>query len=245
MMRIEQKTLDAYISILRALVPECRLMITADGWNTAATDTANVAMVIAAMPNTAFTEYQPGDKAEIGMDVQKWSDMLKVMKDPKSTITIERKDTGKIGISDSAYTYTHVPLDPNTVRKRPNIPGINLPAVVVIDPAELTEVIRAMAVISDKVRFTAGKDGLELAAEGDTDKLRKALTVKDPAASRPPEKPVSSLFSLDYLKDISRAMKDAGSISVCVGQDHPIRFDFAIAGITASYMVAPRIEEGA
>jgi hypothetical protein len=30
-----------------------------------------------------------------------------------------------------------------------------------------------------------------------------------------------------------------------VGQDHPIRFDFEIAGISASYMVAPRIEEGA
>jgi proliferating cell nuclear antigen len=243
MMRIEQKKLDTFISVLRALVPECKLMITADGWNTAATDTANVAMVIAAMPNTAFTEYQPGDKAEIGMDVSKWSDMLKVMKTPTSTITIERKDTGKIGISDSAYTYTHVPLDPNTVRKRPNPPTINLPAVVIIDPAELAEVIRAMAVISDKVRFTAGKDGLELAAEGDTDKLRKVLAGKD--GSKLPDKPVSSLFSLDYLKDISRAMKDAESISVCVGQDHPIRFDFEIAGISASYMVAPRIEEGA
>ncbi len=243
MMRIEQKTLDAYISILRALVPECKLMITADGWNTAATDTANVAMVLATLPKTAFEEYTESGKDEFGMDVQKWSDMLKVMKDPKSAITIDRKDTGKIGISDSAYTYTHIPLDPNTVRKRPNTPGINLPAVVVIDPAELAEVIRAMAVIGDKVRFTAGKDGLELAAEGDTDKLRKALTGKD--GSKLPDKSVSSLFSLDYLKDISRAMKDAGSISVCVGQDHPIRFDFAIAGITASYMVAPRIEEGA
>lgn len=242
MMKIEQKTLDAYISILRALVPECRLMITADGWNTATTDTANVAMVLATLPKTAFEEYTEGGNDEIGMDVSKWSDMLRVMKDPKSTITIDRKDTGKIGISDSAYTYTHVPLDPNTVRKRPNVPGINLPAVIVISPAELAEAIRAMAVIGDKVRLTAGKDGLELAAEGDTDKLRKVLTGKD--GSKLPDKPVSSLFSLDYLKDISRAMKDAGSISVCVGQDHPVRLDFEIAGISASFLVAPRIEEG-
>ncbi len=241
MMRIEQKKLDTFISVLRALVPECRLMITADGWNTQATDAANVAMVVATLPKTAFEEYTESGRDEVGMDVQKWSDMLKVMKDPKSTITIDRKDTGKIGISDSAYTYTHVPLDPNTVRKRPNVPGINLPVVVVISPAELAEAIRAMAVIGDKVRFTAGKDGLELAAEGDTDKLRKVLTGKD--GSKLPDKPVSSLFSLDYLKDISRATKDAGSISVCVGEDHPIRFDFEIAGITASYLVAPRIEE--
>ena len=103
------------------------------------------------------------------------------------------------------------------------------------------EVIKAMAVIGDKARFTVGKDGLELAAEGDTDKLRKTLEKKD--GSTHPEQPVSSLFSLDYMKDIARAMKGAGAVSVHLGQDHPIRFDFEIEGIEASYLVAPRIEQ--
>jgi hypothetical protein len=79
-----------------------------------------------------------------------------------------------------------------------------------------------------------------LAAEGDTDKLRKTLEKKD--GSKLPEQPVSSLFSLDYMKDIARAMKGAATVSVHAGQDHPIRFDFEIAGIEASFLVAPRIE---
>ena len=241
MIRIEQNRLDTFINILEALVPECKMMINADGWNTAATDTANVAMVVATLPATAFAEYTVTDKTEIGFDVPKWANMLKVMHDPKSTITIDRQENGRFKVSDSSYTYTHTPLDPNTVRKRPNIPIINLPATVVINPAELAEVIKAMAVIGDKARFTVGRDGLELAAEGDTDKLRKTLEKKD--GSTHPEQPVSSLFSLDYMKDIPRAMKGAATVSVHAGQDHPIRFDFEIEGIEASYLVAPRIEQ--
>ena len=241
MMRIEQNRLDTFINILKALVPECKMMINADGWNTAATDTANVAMVVATLPATAFAEYTVTDKTEIGFDVPKWANMLKVMHDPKSTITIDRQENGRFKVSDSSYTYTHTPLDPNTVRKRPNIPIINLPATVVINPAELAEVIKAMAVIGDKARFTVGRDGLELAAEGDTDKLRKTLEKKD--GSTHPEQPVSSLFSLDYMKDITRAMKGAATVSVHAGQDHPIRFDFEIEGIEASFLVAPRIEQ--
>lgn len=239
MMKIEQKRLDTFINILEALVPECRLMITADGWNTAATDTANVAMVVVDMPKAAFSEYTATGKTEIGFDVPKWANMLKVMHDPKSTITIDRQSSGRIGISDGPYSYTHTPLDPNTVRKRPNAPGITLQATVIIDPAELAEVIRAMCVIGDKARFTVGKDGLKLAAEGDTDNLRKTLEKKD--GSKLPDKPVSSLFSLDYMKDIARAMKGAGTVTASVGVDHPIRFDFEIDGITASFLVAPRI----
>jgi DNA polymerase III sliding clamp (beta) subunit (PCNA family) len=73
MMRIEQKTLDAYISILRALVPECRLMITADGWNTAATDTANVAMVLATLPKAAFEEYtETGKDPFVHVNLNGW-----------------------------------------------------------------------------------------------------------------------------------------------------------------------------
>jgi hypothetical protein len=44
------------------------------------------------------------------------------------------------------------------------------------------------------------------------------------------------------MKDIARAMKGAATVSVHAGQDHPIRFDFEIAGIEASFLVAPRIE---
>jgi len=243
MMKITQENLKIFCDTITAIVPECRLMITPEGWNTRAVDTANVAMVSANLPTTLFEEYKESDKAEIGMDLSKWKNMLAVMNDPKSIIEIEQqKDTGKIRVTDGKYTYLHVPLDANTVRKRPTMPLLSLPSAVRIEAKEFQEAIKAMGVITDKVRFTSSKaGGLQLDGEGDTDKLNKPLTALD--GSKFAEATISSLFSNDYLTDMSRAMKNCGAITVSMGQDHPVRFDFEpLPGADFSFLTAPRIE---
>jgi proliferating cell nuclear antigen len=239
MMKITQKRLAQFCGIVQALVPECRLMITDSGWNTMAVDTANVGMVTANMPAASFEEFKETDKTEIGMDVGKFEDMLRVMNDPKSTIEITM-DSGRLRITDGKYTYTHTPLDANTVRKRPNPPNISLPSSVIIDAKEYHEVVKAMAVIGDKVRLEVDGERFELRTEGDTDALRKEIPTK------PQDKKngaaIASLFSIDYLKNVAKGMKDAGTITVHLGNEHPVRFDFEIDGIEASFLVAPRIE---
>lgn len=246
MMKISQERLATFCGILGAIVPECRLMITQDGWNTMAVDTANVAMVSANFPATLFEEYGKveEEKVEIGMDLQKWKNMLTVMNDKKSIIEIEQqKNAGKIRVSDGKYTYLHVPLDVNTVRKRPTIPFLSLPSGVKVEAKEIQEAIKALGVVGDKAWFTSSiKGGLALDADGDTDHLNKVLTALD--GSKFPEAAVSSLFSLDYLADMTKAMKESGTITVSSGQNHPVRFDFEpLEGFECSYLVAPRIEQ--
>lgn len=239
MMKIEQKKLASFCETLAALVPECRLTINQDGWNTGATDTANVAMVMANLPKASFTEFQCTEKTEIGIDVQKWTAMLKIMSDPKSTIEIT-VDGSRINVSDGRYTYTLAMLDVNTVRKRPTPPNLSLPASIVTGAKEFNEALKAMAVIADKVRLTADKDGITLHADGDSDHLDKPLAMLD--GSKAPDQKISSLFSLDYLRDIGKAVKAADSLTLLMGHDHPIRFDFELEGIECSYLVAPRID---
>lgn len=241
MMKISQKRLAAFCSTILALTPECRLTINDLGWNTQSVDTANVAMVSANLPKDQFEEFTESESTEIGMDMPRWKDMLAVMNDKDSTIAIERmKDTCRINISDGKYTYTHAPLDVTTVRKRPNPPNIALPATIEIAAKEFQEAIKAMGVIADKARLTTDKAGLAIDSEGDTDKLHKV--VEATGKCQVPEVSASSIFSLDYLTDIAKAMKDAGTLTVCVGIDHPVRFDFTLENIEASYLLAPRIE---
>lgn len=240
MMKIEQKKLASFCETLAALVPECRLTINQDGWNTGATDTANVAMVMANLPKASFTEFQCAEKTEIGVDVQKWTGMLRIMSDPKSTIEIA-VDGSRINISDGKYAYTLAMLDVNTVRKRPTPPNLSLPASIVTGAKEFNEALKAMAVVADKVRLTADKNGITLDAEGDSDHLDKPLAMLD--GSKAPDQKISSLFSLDYLRDIGKAMKDAGNVTILMGKDHPIRFDFEVEGAEAAFLVAPRIEQ--
>jgi proliferating cell nuclear antigen len=242
MMKIEQKRLKSFYEIMKALVPECRLMINQDGWNTMAVDTANVAMVSVVLPKTQFAQFEGEEKGEIGLDLVKIKNALDAMHDPGSQIRIERQK-GRVQLTDNKYTYTITPLDVSTLRKRPTPPNLNLPATITIDGKELQETIRALSAVSDKVRLTAGKDGLALSAEGgDADTLRKEIPAGD--GSKLPAATFDSLFSLDYLKEMARAMKEAGTISLHMGQDHPVRFDFSIDGMECTYLLAPRISEG-
>jgi len=245
-MKIEQKRIATFCNICRALVPECRLIVTPEGISTLAVDTANVAMVQVNLPKESFEEFRE-EKTEIGMDVTKWKTAIDLLQDGPITIDLV-KTSGKIVFADGRYTYTHVPLDPRVVRKRPNPPNITLPATVVIDSKEFHESIKAMSVIGDKVRFTAKGVGLlTLDSEGDTDRLVKEIQCKDGSknSAEGGTGTVASLFSLDYMRDIAKVMKEAGTINVYVGHEHPIRFDFDLDGMECSYMLAPRIEQEA
>jgi len=237
-MKIELKKINAFCTIIAALTPECRLLVTPTGISALAVDTANVGMVSCSLPKESFQEYSE-EKAEIGMDLPKWKGIIGILKD--GPITIDRDKDGRLIFSDGRYTYTLTPLDPTTVRKRPNVPNIGLPASVVLDAKEYQETIKAMGVIGDKIKFEVDGERFTLSAEGDTDKLRKELTGQPQDKKNGPA--VSSLFSLDYLKDTARAMKDASTITLHLGQDHPCRFDFELEGIEASFLIAPRIEQ--
>lgn len=236
-MKIEHKRLASFCNIAAALVPECRLMITKDGFNTMAVDTANVGMVSIRLPAASFGEYGIAESTEIGMDVPKWKQAIGILKEDTITLTLDPA-TKKITFTDGSYTLTHTPLDPNTCRKRPNPPTLNLPASLVVDAPEFAETIAALAKIGDKVLFEAKEGALELSTEGDTDKLRKGIPAEGKAGAGN-----SSLFSIDYLKDISKAMREAGKVTVCLGKDHPVRFDFDIEGMECAFLLAPRIDQ--
>lgn len=238
MMEIKQERLTAFVDILRALVTECRLTMTADGISTMAVDVANVAMVSAVLPKTLFEEYDE-KRSEIGMDVEKWHTILAIMNDQKSTIRIRRTEQGFLEVSDGNWSDSHTPLDPDTVRKKPNTPTLNLPASIEVGAKEFYETIKAMSTISDKIRLSTGPDGLSLDVDGDSDKLHKVIPATNGVS---PATAVSASFSLDYMKGLARATKDAVTVTVSMGQDHPVRLDFTISGIEASYLLAPRLE---
>ena len=242
-MKISQQKLVAFIETLKALVPECRLWITPEGWFVKAVDTANVAMVQVHVKKGSFTEYPTvTEKIEVGVDLRKISDTLRTaMNDKDSTISIALEKQN-INLADGKFRYSVMQLDPTTIRKDPPPPAINLPGAVTVAGKDFLEMVRAMGIISDKIRVSIVPGGLAMYAEGDTDRLEKTLegtgnTVTTPAAK------VSALFSLDYLLDMGKSMKDVPEIAVHLAQDHPVRFDFERDGQDITFLLAPRIEE--
>jgi proliferating cell nuclear antigen len=231
------------IDVISALVGECRLHIDGSGIKTRAVDTSNVAMVSLELDADAFQSYS-ATELEIGLDIAKMKNILGMVgkSDP---IDLELDAEGrKLQISFRSYRYSISLLDTKTIRKDPNPPSLNLPAVVKITGDALNNAIKAAAVVSDKIALKVDPERsvFIMIAEGDTDNIKLELGREDLEFVESAE--AHSLFSLDYLKDMGKVIGRADTVEIRLGIDHPVQFIFTIAQEKGrvTYLLAPRIE---
>ncbi len=240
---IDADILKETIDAISSLVTECRLHTDENGFTTRAVDAANVAMVSVTLKKEAFDGYG-STKNEIGLDIAKMKNIFGMM-GKNDVITLELPDEShKLQISFEGYRYSLALLDPNTIRKDPNLPNIDLPGRVVLSGAELHNTIKAAAVISDKIALgiDPATQTFFTSADGDTDHIHRSFGKDEVNFINGTES--RSLFSLDYLKDMGKVMGRAAEVEVALGIDHPARFSFYIANGNGhvEYLLAPRIE---
>jgi len=238
--KIEKTRFLMFLDSILAIAPECRVWLNEDGIEVRTVDTANVAMVSAKIPSSAFYGYEKSSDP-IGLDLKKLKTACAFMMDGELMIKQDHK--GKIHITDGGrYDYEYLPLDPNTIRKDPNPPEIFLPAAVIIDGKEFQESIAAMCQIGDKIKLCLKDKTFSMRTEGDTD----TLTGETPCeVVVPVKKSVLSIYSADYLRDVGKIVGKAEGITVCFSTDHPIRIVCTVDQIALEYLIAPRIEDDA
>lgn len=231
------------VDAIAALVSECRLHVSAEGMRTRAVDTANVAMVSLELAPAAFEVFEASERA-LGIDITKLKNIIGMVNRGDSLQLSIPADSQKLNLAFQSYQYSLTLLDPNTIRKDPNAPSLELPGQVVLDGSTLTNAIKAAAVVSDKIALGIDPEArvFYMEAEGDTDNIR--LELGPDKVQSLTETNARSLFSLDYLKDMSKTMGRAERIEIGIGIDHPVRFTFEIAGGKGRviYLLAPRIE---
>jgi proliferating cell nuclear antigen len=240
---IDADILKESIDAISALVTECRLHADENGFATRAVDTANVAMVSLTLKKEAFESFA-STKNELGLDIAKMKNIFGMM-GKNDIITLELpEDSHKLEISFEGYRYSLTLLDPNTIRKDPNPPNIDLPGRVVLSGNELNNTIKAASVVSDKIALGIDPTAQTffMTADGDTDHIRRAFGKSEVNFINGAES--RSLFSLDYLKDMGKVMSRAAEVEVAIGIDHPAKFSFYIANGNGhvEYLLAPRIE---
>lgn len=240
---INTDTFKELIDVTAAMVTECRMHVSPEGFKMRAVDTANVAMVSLELSSSAFASYNATDN-EIGVDINKMKNIIAMM-EKDEILSLELPEEGhKIEMSFSGYKYSIALLDVNTVRKDPNPPSISLPGKVVISGTALNNSIKAAALVSDKIAFGINPDKgvFYMEADGDMDHIYYELAKEDLVSFIPAE--ARSLFSLDYLKDLGRVMNKSDQVEIHIGVDHPVKFVFSIANGKGhvEYLLAPRIE---
>lgn len=229
------------IESISTLVYEAKFKLTPDGISVKAVDPANVAMVSFELTKDAFDSFE-ATEGELGIDLTKLNGIME-MADKGDNIELELDENAhKLIVRMRGLAYTMSLLDPSSIRKEPKVPALDLPARIVIKGEDMKRAIKAAEKVSDYMSIGVKGDVFFMEAEGDTDKVLVEMTKDQLIDIQPAE--AKSLFSLDYLSDMSKIVGKANEITIDLGKDYPLKLRLKIADGhgEVSYMLAPRVE---
>lgn len=143
-----------------------------------------------------------------------------------------------------ALEYEMALIDPDSVRNRPDIPDLDLEAEAVVEAADIDRSVTAADMVSDHIALGVDLEDelLYVEAEGDTDDVHLELGDDELIEFDPGD--AHSMFSLDYLIDLEKAMPNDAEVTLELGTEFPVKlhFDYAEGDGQSTQMLAPRIQ---
>ena len=240
---VSASTLQDALDSVSVLVDECKIRLNEEALSIRAVDPANVGMVDLTLEAAAFESYQ-ADGGVIGVNLARLEDIAG-MANSGDLVHLELdEETRKLHIEVDGLSYTLALIDPDSIRQEPDIPELDLPAEIVVEGAQLNRGVKAADMVSDHIRLRVdeAEEAFSIEAEGDTDDVDLKLTREDLIAFT--AGPADSLFSLDYLKDMNKAIPSDAEVTVELGEEFPVKLHYGFAeGLgQVTYMLAPRIQ---
>jgi proliferating cell nuclear antigen len=240
---VSAETLGTALDSVSVLVEECKIHLDEDSLSIRAVDPANVGMVDLRLSAEAFESYE-ADGELIGVNLSRLEDIAG-MAGSGDLVHLELDEkTRKLHINVEGLEYTLALIDPDSIRQEPDIPDLDLPAEVVVEGRDIDRAVTAADMVSDHIALGVDGDDEEFVvdAEGDTDDVHLELGRDDLVDLTPGD--ARSLFSLDYLKDMNKAIPKDAEVRMELGEEFPVKMHFEIAeGLgEVTYMLAPRIQ---
>jgi proliferating cell nuclear antigen len=240
---VSASTLRDALDSVSVLVDECKIRLNEDDLSIRAVDPANVGMVDLTLDASSFESYE-ADGGVIGVNLSKLEDFVGMANSDQLVELELDEETRKLQIRIEGLTSTLALIDPDSIRQEPDIPDLDLAAEIVLEGAQLDRGIKAADMVSDHVRLRVDDEAeaFHIEAQGDTDdvdfELEKSDLIDLTAGT------ADSLFSLDYLKDMNKAIPKDAEVTVELGEEFPVKLHYRIAEGqgNVTYMLAPRIQ---
>jgi len=241
---VRADTLQATLDSIGVLVDECKIHFDEDGLEIRAVDPANVGMVDLSLSADAFEAFEV-DEGLIGVNLVRLTDIAGMANSDQLVHLELDEETRKLLISIDGLEYTLGLLDPESIREEPDLPeNLNLPATIVIEGRDIARAVTAADMVSDHIELGVddADDHFYVRAQGDTDDVHLELDAEDLIDLT--SGPASSLFSLEYLKNMNKAIPSDTEVTVELGEEFPVKlhFEFAESDGAVTYMLAPRIQ---
>jgi proliferating cell nuclear antigen len=240
--RVKMEVLREIVEVISTLVSEVKLTISKDGLEVKAVDPSHVAMLVLKLNKAAFEEFT-GEPTEIGIDVEKLKEVLRLSK-PGDILDLQY-DGGKnrLVIHVGKVTRHMSVVDPAGITD-PKVPNVSPPGVVVVNMDELRQGIRGSESISDHVTITLEPDAFTMHSEGETDRVDMKLG-KESLAKLEVKETVKSMYPLDFFSSMVKSITSSDQVTLHVGNEYPLKIEFTVAGGKGEgrFLLAPRVEE--
>ncbi|WP_435348374.1 DNA polymerase sliding clamp [Haloarchaeobius sp. HRN-SO-5] len=240
---VSAETLKTTLDSVSVLVDECKIHLNEDGLEIRAVDPASVGMVDLRLSADAFESYE-ATGGVIGVNLSRLEDIAS-MADSDQLVELELdEETRKLHIQIDGLEYTLALIDPDSIRQEPDIPELDLSAEVTIEGRDVNRAVKASDMVSDHIALGVDADDelFYVDAEGDTDDVHLELDTEDLIDLQAGD--AHSLFSLDYLKDMNKAIPSDAEVTLELGEEFPLKIHFDIAEGQGSvlFVLAPRIQ---
>jgi proliferating cell nuclear antigen len=236
---VDADVLKKLVKASSILVDEAKIRTSSEGISMRAVDSANVAMVSFELKRDAFELFE-ADESEIGVDLHRLEDVLELGK-KGDKVSLSVMDDEKLRIKIRNLSYTLSLIDPSSMRRDPRVPNLEFSAEVWVNGMEVDRAIKAASKISDHIVLGVENEVFYMEAEGDTDSMRLELTKDELLELKGGN--ARSMFSLDYLSDMSKSFRTTDEVRIYLGTDYPVKITFPVtADGEVSYLLAPRIE---
>ena len=240
---VSAPTLKDALDSVSVLVDECKIRLNEEEFAIRAVDPANVGMVDLSLDAAAFESYD-ADGGVIGVNLGRLEDIAGMATSDDLMHLELDEETRKLHIQIDGLSYTLALIDPDSIRQEPDIPELDLPASIVLEGSQLSRGIKAADMVSDHIalRVDQSDEAFYIEAEGDTDDVDLKLDRDDLIDLTAGA--ADSLFSLDYLKDMNKAIPNDTEVTIELGEEFPVKlhYEFAEGLGQVTYMLAPRIQ---
>jgi proliferating cell nuclear antigen len=240
---IDASTLKATLDSVSVLVDECKIHLEEDGMEIRAVDPANVGMVDLELGADAFESYTPNG-GTIGVNLSRLEEFASMADAGQDISLILDEETRKLHIQIDGLEGTIALIDPDSIRQEPDLPDLNLPANIILEGKDIDKSVTAADMVSDHIALGVDESSetFYVDAEGDTDDVHFELGRDDLVDLEAGD--AHSMYSLDYLKDMNKAIPKDVEVEMELGEEFPVKMHFGIAEGegTVTYMLAPRIQ---
>ncbi|WP_435065977.1 DNA polymerase sliding clamp [Halobaculum sp. EA56] len=242
---IQARVLNDFLDPIDAIVEEFRLNLTDEGFRAEVVDPGNIGMARVRLDAEAFESFEVADAGgQLGISLGKFRELLDFA-DPGDLVSLSLdQETRKLDVAFDTIDASVALIDPETIRQEPDIPELDLATKITLEGRQLRRGVELADMVSDYVRFIGDPDAREwrMEADGDVDDVSERFSREDLIKGQVPEEH-ESLFSTDYLLDMTKPIPKDAEVTLRHGTEHPVKFDYEIGeGVSVANMLAPRIE---